>query len=62
MVEAERICDSLGEAEGLRYGIISKLQGFQRAENNFDHRMEDLGVRGDERVRLVMSNIDGGGI
>ena len=32
----------------------------RRANDNFDRRMEDLGVWGDERVRLVMSNIDGG--
>ena len=44
--EAKRLCDSLGEAEGRRYRIIAELQGFQRAENDFDQRMEDLRVRG----------------
>ena len=42
--EAERLCGSLGEAEGKRCSIISKLQGLQRADNYFDRRMEDLGV------------------
>ena len=43
------------------YSIISELQGFRRADNDFDWRMEDLGVWGDNRVQSVMSDIDGGG-
>ena len=42
--EAERLCGSLGEAEGKRCSIISKLKGLQRSDNYFDRRMEDLGV------------------
>ena len=44
-----RLHDSLEEEEGRRDGLIGKLQGFWRAKDNFDRRMEDLGVRGDER-------------
>ena len=43
-----RLHDSLEEEEGRRDGLIGKLQGFWRAKDNFDRRMEDLGVRGDE--------------
>ena len=42
------------------YGIIAKVQGFWRAENDFDWRMENLGVWGDGKVKLVTSDIDGG--
>ena len=57
--DAEGLHNSLGEEEGLSYGIIAKLQGLRRAKNNFDRRMEDLGVWGDERLRLVTPDIDG---
>ena len=42
--------------------MVIKLQGFRRAWIYFDQMMEDLGVRGDERVKLVTSNIDGRGV
>ena len=62
MDDSERLIDSMGESEGRRYRIISKLQVFQRAEKNFNRRMEYLGVWGYEGGRSVTSNIDGGGI
>ena len=61
MTKDEMLHDSLGETEGKSYRIISKIQGLWRSKNDFNQRMEYLGVRGDERVRLVMSNIDGRG-
>ena len=52
------ICDRLEESEVQRGSIITNINGFQRAEDDFDHRVEDLGVRGYERVRFLVSNID----
>ena len=51
----------MGGSEGQGYGIIAEIQGFWRAKNDFDWSMEDLGEWGEERVRLVMSDIDGRG-
>ena len=50
MDEAESLCNILGGAEGIRCGIIAKLQVFQVVKKYFDRRMEDLGVRGYKRV------------
>ena len=58
--EADRLHDSLGEAETKSSGVIDELQVFRRAKENFDWRMEDLGGWGDERVRSFTSNIDAG--
>ena len=44
--------------------LIEAAEGWERGrrvEDDFDRRMEDLGVRRDERVRSVTSDIDGGG-
>ena len=59
--EDKMIHNSLGEAEIRRSGIIANIQGLWRAKDDFNRRMEDLGVWGDKRVQLVTSNIDSGG-
>ena len=59
--ESDRLRYSLWEAEGKMYRIISELQGLWRAKKDFDWRIEDLGVHGDEGVRLVKSDIDSEG-
>ena len=56
--KSKRIHNIMEDSEGLRYRLISELQGLQRDEENFDHRIEDLGVHGDKRVQLVASAID----
>ena len=45
MDDTKMIKYSLGEAEGQRGGIIYKLKGSQRAKENFNRRIEDIGVR-----------------
>ena len=44
----------LEESEVQRDGIIANLQEFLGNEENPNRRMEDLVVRGDKRVKLVM--------
>ena len=56
--EAKRLHDSLEEDEAQRDGLVNDLQEFRRAEDNFNRRMKYLGVRGDERERLVTSDIE----
>ena len=59
--EAERIRGKLGKGEVIRYRIITKIQEFRRSKNDFDEMMEDFGVRRDERLLLVKSDIEYGG-
>ena len=48
----------LEEEEGQRYRLIEKIQGFHRANDDFDWKMDDIGVQGDKRGRLVTSELN----
>ena len=52
------IHNRLYESEGLKDRIIAEIQGFQRAEDNLNHRIEDLGILGYKIVQLVASDIN----
>ena len=49
--------NSFEEKKGLRDGIVNKIQGFWWDKENFDQRMDILGLWGEERGGLVTSDL-----
>ena len=43
-----------------RFEAVEGRERDRRTKDDFNQRMEDIGVWGDERVLLVMSKLDGG--
>ena len=56
--DTKRLCNILEDAEGRRDGLIEKIQALRRFKDDFDWRMEDLGVQGDGGIQLVTYGIE----
>ena len=56
--DTKRLCNILEDAEGRRDGLIDKIQELRRFKDDFDWRMEDLGVQGDGGIQLVTYGIE----
>ena len=55
--DAKRPHNSLEEEERRSGGLINNIQVFRREKDDFDRRMEDLGVWGYKRGQLVTSEL-----